>query len=236
MLNQWLLLNQWNPAKLRCHGCQMKTLRRKGWAGALLFVTSLWIYWTHFFFGTDENTARARDRPVMMWAQFAFSMFVFFRIYVPNLFLLQDDSNRPTKKVTTCQIFEMCLTFIWLFSSNLPHQTKSVITFYPCKHARIESSECTCVLCLECYNKMTEGDVEGPTDGRRISKRSIKADQSGGFETNHHKDLNGCRHSDPNFFQHETNLKYYDERYRDTIPECKRISRVCLTCKKSVLG
>jgi hypothetical protein len=172
----------------------------------------------------------------MMWAQYAISIICFFSNLCTNLFLLQDDSNRPSKKVTTCQMFEMYLTFIWLFSSNLPHKAKSIITFYPCKNARIESSACTCVLCLECYNKMTEGDVERPTDGRRISRRNVKADQSGGFEPSHQKDLNGCRHSDPSSFQHETNLKYYDERYRASISKSKQISRVCLSCKKSVLG
>ena len=83
---------------------------------------------------------------------------------------------------------------------------------------------------------MTEGDVEGPTDGRRVSRRNVKTDQSGGVEPSHQKDSNGCRHSDPSSFQHETNLQYYDERYRASISKSKQISRVCLKCKKSVLG
>ena len=214
----------------------MKTLRIKGWAGAPLFVISLWIYWTHFYL--ELMTILQEQEIIRSWCEHSmlFQLFVFFESICTNLFLLQDDSNRPSKKVTTCQMFEMYLTFIWLFSSNLPHKAKSIITFYPCKNARIESSACTCVLCLECYNKMTEGDVERPTDGRRISRRNVKADQSGGFEPSHQKDLNGCRHSDPSSFQHETNLKYYDERYRASISKSKQISRVCLSCKKSVLG
>jgi hypothetical protein len=133
-------------------------------------------------------------------------------------------------------MFEMYLTFILLFLSNISHQAKSIITFYPCKHARIESSACTCVVCLKCDNRMTKGDVECPTNGRRISRRNVKSDQGGEIKTNHQKDSNGCRHSDPSSFQHETNLKYYDERYRASISKSKQISRVCLSCKKSVLG
>jgi hypothetical protein len=83
---------------------------------------------------------------------------------------------------------------------------------------------------------MTEGGVEGPTDGKRASRRSVKTNQSGGVKPSHQKDSNGCRHSDPSSFQHETNLKYYDEKYRASISKSKQISCVCLTCKKSVLG
>jgi len=215
----------------------MKTLRMKGWAGAPLFVISLWIYWTNFYL--ELITILQEQEITRSWCEHSLIFqLLFFSNLCTNLFILQDGHNRPLKKVTICQMFEMYLylTFIWLFSSNLPHQAKRIVTFYPCKHARIESSACTCVLCHECYNKMTEGDVEAPKGGRRTSRRTVKADQTGGLKPSHQEDSNGCTHSDPSSFQLETNQKYYDERYRAGTPKNKQISCVCLRCEKNVLG
>ena len=202
-----------------------------------MFVISLWIYWTHIYL---ELITILQDQEIIQsWSEHSllFQLFVFFESICTNLILLQDGHNRPSKKVTTCQMFEMYLylTFIWLFSSNLPHKAKSMTIFYPCKNARIETSACTCVMCHECYNKMTDGDVEAPKGGRRTSRRTVKADQTGGLKPSHEEDSNGCTHTDPSSFQLETNEQYYDEKYRTGLPKSKQISRVCLGCQKNIL-
>jgi hypothetical protein len=60
--------------------------------------------------------------------------------------------------------------------------------------------------------------------------REITQDQC----KHHQKDLNRCRHSDPSSFQHETNLKYYDERYLASISKSKQISHMSVSVVRRV--